>query len=109
MDNQKIGSLLLQLRKELRMTQKEVALQLHISDKTVSKWECGQGLPDISLLAKLAKLYNVHLESLLIGEQLESQAIGLTMKKAKFYVCPSCGNIINAMSDIWWLLVVSVA
>lgn len=47
MDSEKVGKLLAELRKERGLTQREVAQRLHISDKTVSKWETGQGLPDV--------------------------------------------------------------
>ena len=47
MNCEKLGQLILQLRKEKGLTQQEVATQLNISNKTVSKWECGKGAPDI--------------------------------------------------------------
>ena len=50
MDNAKTGALIAARRKELNLTQKELAEKLHISDRTVSKWERGAGFPDISLL-----------------------------------------------------------
>ncbi len=48
MDLEKTGELLSRLRKECGMTQKQVAEKLQISDRTVSKWERGAGLPDVS-------------------------------------------------------------
>ena len=48
MDNGKTGTLIAARRKELGMTQKELAEKLHISDRTVSKWERGAGFPDVS-------------------------------------------------------------
>lgn len=51
MDNKKTGELILKLRTEKSLTQKQLAELLSVSDKAVSKWERGQGLPDISLLA----------------------------------------------------------
>ena len=47
MDPVKIGRLILFLRKEKDLTQKQLANMLHVSDKTVSKWECGAGIPEI--------------------------------------------------------------
>ena len=65
MDREKIGALLRQLRLERGMTQKEAALALQISDKTISKWERGLGCPDISMLPSLSALFGVPIEKLL--------------------------------------------
>lgn len=50
MDAGKTGELIAQARKQKNMTQKQLAEALHISDRTVSKWERGAGFPDVSLL-----------------------------------------------------------
>lgn len=98
MDNAKIGNLIYKLRKEQNMTQLQLAQQMNISDKTVSKWERGLGCPEVSLLPELSKLFGVDLEKLLSG-QLEANArLGGDMKKLQFYSCPDCGNIITAMT-----------
>lgn len=98
MDNAKIGKLIYKLRKEQNMTQLQLAQQMNISDKTVSKWERGLGCPEVSLLPELSKLFGVDLEKLLSG-QLETNArLGGDMKKLQFYSCPDCGNIITAMT-----------
>lgn len=98
MDNAKIGKLIYKLRKEQNMTQLQLAQQMNISDKTVSKWERGLGCPEVSLLPELSKLFGVDLEKLLSG-QLETNArLGGDMKKLQFYSCPNCGNIITAMT-----------
>lgn len=98
MDNAKIGKLIYKLRKEQNMMQLQLAQQMNISDKTVSKWERGLGCPEVSLLPELSKLFGVDLEKLLSG-QLETNArLGGDMKKLQFYSCPDCGNIITAMT-----------
>ena len=98
MDNAKIGKLIYKLRKEQNMTQLQLAQQMNISDKTVSKWERGLGCPEVSLLPEVSKLFGVDLEKLLSG-QLETNArLGGDMKKLQFYSCPNCGNIITAMT-----------
>ena len=56
LDREKIGAFLVQLRKERGLTQRELAERLYVSDKTVSKWERAQGLPDIKELRGLYKL-----------------------------------------------------
>ena len=63
MDCMKVGKLILQLRTEKGLTQKQVADQLNISNKTISKWECGLGCPDVSLWEELANVLQVCLDS----------------------------------------------
>ena len=45
-----IGEIILQRRKELNMTQKELAEKLNVTDRTISRWECGVSLPDVEML-----------------------------------------------------------
>lgn len=99
MDNAKIGKLIYHLRQEKEMTQLQLAEQLNISDKAVSKWERGLGCPDVSLLPELSQILNVDLEKLLAGELNSNEILGGNMKKMHFYVCPVCGNMITAMTD----------
>lgn len=99
MDCRKVGALILSLRKEKNMTQKEVADAMNISDKTISKWERGLGCPDISLLSELSHLFGVNIERILSGELDPNDADGGNMKRIKYYVCSNCGNIINSTGD----------
>ena len=82
MDTEKIGALIAKLRKEKGLTQKELANQLHITDRAVSKWERGLGCPDISLLDDLAKILGVSISSLLNGEEEVESAIKTTITYA---------------------------
>ncbi len=75
MDHQKTGALIAARRSELGLTQKELAKQLHISDRTVSKWERGTGFPDISLLEPLADALGLTLLELFHGEREPEAAI----------------------------------
>ena len=95
MDSEKVGKLLAELRKERGLTQREVAQRLHISDKTVSKWETGQGLPDVSLLGGLSGLFGVPVEHILAGDMTPGQSDGGNMKRLKFYVCPTYGSFLS--------------
>ena len=69
MDSKKTGVLISTLRKEKGMTQKELADLLHVSDRTVSKWERGAGFPDVSLMMKLADTLGISVNELLQGER----------------------------------------
>ena len=65
MDCMKVGKLILQLRTDKGLTQKQIADQLNISNKTISKWECGLGCPDVSLWEKLANVLGADILKLL--------------------------------------------
>ena len=74
MNQELTGKFIAQLRKEKNLTQKELADKLGISDKTVSKWETGNGMPDVSLLQPLCKELSVNLNELLSGEKLSEES-----------------------------------
>lgn len=99
MNYEKVGSVIYQLRKEAAMTQQELADKLFISNKAISKWERGQGCPDVSLLGSLSEVFGVNIEKILAGDLSPNSADGGNMKRAKFYVCPMCGNILTATGD----------
>ena len=99
MDCKKIGSLIYQLRKDKNMTQKQIADEMNISDKTISKWERGQGCPDISLLRELAQILEVSVDQILVGEISSNESVGGNMNKIKFYVCTQCNNLMTATGD----------
>lgn len=76
MDAMRTGAYLAMLRKTRGATQQEIAEQLGVSNKTVSKWESGGGLPDITVLPALAELYGVTADDILAGETLTDRRRG---------------------------------
>ncbi|MCR4950673.1 MAG: helix-turn-helix domain-containing protein [Solobacterium sp.] len=71
MDQMKIGSFLKELRKEKGMTQEQLADILHVNNRTISRWENANTMPDFDIMIELAKLYDVSIEELLKGERTE--------------------------------------
>lgn len=69
MDQIKIGKFIAQSRKELGWTQRQLADELAISDKTVSKWETGKGLPEVALMMPLCEMLGISVNELLSGER----------------------------------------
>ena len=69
MDQIKIGAFLKSLRKEKNMTQEQLAEQLGVSNRTVSRWETGSNMPDISLLTEIAEFYDVSIPEIIHGER----------------------------------------
>lgn len=88
LDKEQFGKFLANLRKEKGFTQKELAEKLFVSDKTISKWECGNGMPDISVLVPLSELLNISVTELLScrkyteNEVLDSAQVDAVVKKA---------------------------
>ena len=71
MDQIKVGSFLKKLRKGKEMTQEQVAVIFGVSQRSVSRWENGKTLPDISVLIELSDYYNVDLREMINGERKE--------------------------------------
>ena len=93
MELNKTGLLIRDLRMKMGMTQKALADLMNISDKTVSKWERGLGLPDVSLLVELSDIFGIKVDTLLTGRMNINDEKGVNMKNAKYFVCPTCGNL----------------
>ena len=99
MNNYVTGAVIKKLREQKGMTQAQLAEKIFVSSKTVSKWETGQGFPDISLLETLAKAIDISVIELLNGEDIRNKNRASNIIKGKFYVCPVCGNVIFANGD----------
>ena len=90
------GKNLKERRKKCGFKQAEFAAMIGYSPKAVSKWERGQGYPDVGVLPALSELFGVAVERLLTGQLPREHTDGGNMKRIKFYVCPDCGNILTA-------------
>ncbi len=90
------GSTIRQLREAKRLTQAELAAQLSVSAKTISKWETAKGLPDISLLEPLAAALGVSVLELMQGEPVINRNRAANLLRSKLYVCPVCGNVLHS-------------
>ena len=73
MDQIKIGKFISTLRKEQNLTQAELAAKLGVTDRAISKWENGRGLPDLSLVVPLSEALNISINELLSGERIEKE------------------------------------
>lgn len=99
MDRYVTGNVVRRLRESKKLTQEQLAQKIFVSAKAVSKWETGQGFPDISLLEPLAKALDISVIELLSGENIRNRNRSSNMAKTKFYVCPVCGNVIQAAGE----------
>ena len=99
MDRYITGATIKALRERKGITQTQLSDILGVSDKAVSKWETGKGLPDITLIEPLARALGVSVVELMSGDTVINKNISSNILRSNFYVCPLCGNIIRAMGD----------
>lgn len=104
MDNLKIGNFLLRLRLAKNMTQAEEAEALGVTNKSVSKWECGEALPSPELLLRIARLHGVTVDEILEGEFKKKEEGGEKpkdlMKDDARYVTSICLGSISAFISV---------
>ena len=93
------GAIIKKLREKQHLTQAQLAERLHVSDKTVSKWETAKGYPDVTLLEPIARAFGISVAELLAGTEVCNANRAANMLKAGFYVCPVCGNILYGMGE----------
>lgn len=87
MNQENIGKLIAKQRKKLNMTQSELGKKLGVTDKSVSKWERGVNVPDISIIVPLCNILNISTDELLLGacENTPTQNINFLSDLIKFY------------------------
>jgi len=73
MNQEKIGKFIASCRKKQNLTQEELAEKLDITYKAVSKWECGKGLPDASIMIDLCTILEITVNDLLSGEKIDNE------------------------------------
>ena len=99
MDLAKNGLLIRTLRKSKGLTQKDLAERLGVVPKTVSKWETGQGFPDVSIISSLADVFGVSERILLSGSLEQNKIENGNLSRTKFFVCPNCGSVMQGVGE----------
>ena len=99
MDNYITGATIKRLREARGITQQQLADEIGVSDKAVSKWETAKGLPDITLIEPLSKALGVSVMELMSGDTVINKNISSNILRSRFYVCPVCGNIVRTTGD----------
>ena len=84
-DNYVTGSVIKRLREKKGLTQEELAQKIFVTAKAVSKWECGRGFPDISLLEGLGRALDVSVIELLSGECIRNNNRASNMTKSLYF------------------------
>lgn len=103
MNQKKIGEFLSQLRKEKGLTQEQLAEKFYVSGRTVSRWETGSNMPDLSVLIELADYYEVDIREIIAGER-KSETMNNetkdTLEKVAEYTTEEKKKLKNKMADM---------
>lgn len=95
MDQIKIGKFIACMRKKQGLSQKQLAERIDVTDKTISKWETGNRMPDASILLKLSSELQINVNELLAGEKFLSEEI-----PSEEYMARSESNIVNLIGEL---------
>lgn len=99
MDNYITGGTVKRLREAKGITQLQLAEELGVTAKAVSKWETAKGLPDISLIEPLSRALGVSVMELMSGQTVINKNTSSNLLLSKFYVCPVCGNVLHSTGE----------
>ena len=106
MNQEKIGKFIANLRKEKNMTQQELANKLGVTDRAISKWENGRGLPDYSLLQDLCDTLSISINELFSGEKISKEDYET---KAEENMSKLINDNYSEKKKINWIIAISVA
>ena len=105
-NQEKIGKFIANLRKEKNMTQQELAKKLGVTDRAISKWENGRGLPDYSLLQDLCDTLSISINELFSGEKISKEDY---KTKAEENMSKLINDNYRKKKKINWIIAISVA
>jgi len=105
-NQEKIGKFIANLRKEKNMTQQELAKKLGVTDRAISKWENGRGLPDYSLLQDLCDTLSISINELFSGEKISKEDY---KTKAEENMSKLINDNYSEKKKINWIIAISVA
>ena len=109
MDLVKIGKFLQELRKEQGLTQEQLAEQIGVARRTVSRWETGSNMPDMDILIELSDLYAVDLREILSGER-KSERMDKKLKETVLQVADySNEGKARLVRKLHWLFIAGLA
>lgn len=110
MDQKKTGGFFKELRKEKGMTQEQLAEQLNVSGRTISRWETGKNMPDLDILIEIADFYEVDIRELIDGERKSekmNKELEETVLKVADYSNEEKNRLMKRLHILSWIGVVS--
>ena len=109
MDLKKIGDFLKVLRKSKGYTQQEVADALFVTQKTISRWENGEGIPDIAIISSVAEFYDITVDELLKGERYNDSLKDSTIRKKDNVKIKLLANKLLSKQNIYFIISLSIS
>lgn len=109
MDQIKIGKFIAEMRKEQNLTQIDLAEKLGISNKTISKWECGNGMPDYAVMEGLCEILQINVNELLSGERLPSKEYNKKAEENMMSLIQESSEGYKREKKEWFLVVLGIA
>ena len=108
MNQEKIGKFIAQRRKGQNLTQEQLAEKLGITYKAVSKWECGKGLPDASIMMELCEILKITVNDLLSGEKINDK--DYMLKAEENFIClkKKVDKVIRVLCIVEWIMVLII-
>lgn len=101
MDQKRTGQFIAALRRNRNMTQRQLAEKLDISEKTISKWECGNGLPEVTYMETLCEILGITVNELLMGERIDIARLLHKLDCTRLELC-LCASLHNCIMSICW-------
>lgn len=108
MNQEKIGKFISKLRKEKNMTQNELATKLGITDRAVSKWENGRGMPDLSLIKPLCDVLDISVSELLCGEKINKKEYQLKLEETILNTIDYSSKKIKKTTKIFKMIIITI-
>ncbi len=112
MDQKKVGNFLKNLRKEKELTQEQLAQRFNVSNRSVSRWETGSNLPDISMVVEIADFYGVDVREIIDGErksELMKEEVREVALKMADYADAEKNNLLTVIRGVSLLGVIFLA
>lgn len=108
MNQEKIGKFIVELRKEKKLTQEQLAERIGVTDRAISKWENGRGMPDLSLLKPLCDELGITINELLSGERLNKEIYQERLEENIINTISYSDKKIKNTTRIFRLIIVSI-
>ena len=109
MDAKVVGQNIAKLRRKHKMTQKELADALFVVDKTISRWECGYGFPDVKLLPVIADMFHVSVDELIGNEQVDEENSKKSKKKKRIFRFVISALLSSLVLSLFPIVIVSLS
>ncbi len=109
MNQIKIGAFIAKCRKEQNLTQLQLAQKLLVTDRAVSKWECGKGMPDVSIMLDLCEIFGITVNELLCGERMNMKKEDRNDEKLLLDMAKEIEQKNKIIwTDMWVIMIVSM-